>query len=54
MHLDDSTRDQAIDRAAWGSITSQGQLQPLPATFKGPNLELRISFNIVREGSSAQ
>ena len=52
MHLDDSTRDQAIDRAAWGSITSQGQLPPLPATFKGPNLELRIQFNIYNDGSA--
>ncbi len=46
MHLDDSTRDSAIDRAAWGSITSQGQFPPLPAEFKGPNLDLRIQFVI--------
>ena len=54
MHLDNSTRDIAIDKAAWGSITSQGQFQPLPATFKGPNIELRIQFNIVREGTSTE
>ena len=54
MHLDDSTRDQAIDRAAWGSITSQGQLPPLPATFKGPNLELRIQFVIYNDGSATR
>ena len=47
MHLDGSTRDQAIDRAAWGSITSQGQLPPLPSTFKGPNLELRFQYNVL-------
>ena len=47
MHLDDSTRDQAIDRAAWGSITSQGQLPPLPSSFKGPNLELRFQYNVL-------
>ncbi len=46
MHLDDSTRDPAIDRAAWSSITSQGQFPPLPAEFKGPNLDLRIQFVI--------
>ena len=46
MHLDDSTRDTAIDRAAWSSITSQGQFPPLPAEFKGPNLDLRIQFII--------
>jgi TonB family protein len=46
MHLDDSTHDQAIDRAAWGSITGVGQMPPLPKNFNGPNLELRIDFNI--------
>jgi TonB family protein len=46
MHLDASTHDQAIDRAAWGSITSSGQLPPLPKEFTGPNLELRIDFVI--------
>ena len=48
MHLDDSTHDEAIDRAAWGSITGIGQFPPLPAEFKGPNLELRIQFIISR------
>jgi hypothetical protein len=48
MHLDDSTRDRAIDKAAWGSITSVGQFAPLPKEFKGPNLELRIQFIISR------
>jgi TonB family protein len=46
MHLDDSTHDQAIDRAAWGSITGVGQMPPLPRNFTGPNLELRIDFVI--------
>ena len=46
MHLDDSTHDPAIDRAAWSSINSQGQFPPLPAEFKGPNLDLRIQFVI--------
>jgi len=46
MHLDASTHDQAIDRAAWGSITGVGQFPPLPKEFKGPNLELRIHFII--------
>ena len=46
MHLDASTHDQAIDRAAWGSITGVGQFPPLPKEFNGPNLELRIHFII--------
>jgi outer membrane biosynthesis protein TonB len=48
MHLEDSTHDVAIDKAAWGSITSIGQFPPLPAEFKGPRMELRIQFIISR------
>jgi len=44
MRLDGSTQDQALDRAAWGSITGVGQFPPLPKQFHGPNLELRIHF----------
>ncbi|GGA74090.1 hypothetical protein GCM10011507_26810 [Edaphobacter acidisoli] len=44
MHLDGSTHDQAIDRAAWGGIVGVGQFPPLPASFHGPQLELRIEF----------
>jgi len=44
MSLDGSTHDQAIDRAAWGSITGVGQFPPLPKEFHGPNLELRIHY----------
>lgn len=44
MHLEASTHDQAIDRAAWGGITGVGQFPPLPSNFKGPQLELRIDF----------
>jgi len=44
MALDGSSQDMAIDRAAWGGITGVGQFPPLPSSFKGPNLELRIDF----------
>jgi len=44
MHLDGSTHDTALDRAAWGSITGVGQFPPLPKQFRGPNLELRIHY----------
>ena len=36
MHLDASSRDSAIDRAAWGGITGVGQFPPLPKEFTGP------------------
>jgi hypothetical protein len=42
--LDSSSHDEALDRAAWGSITGVGQFPPLPKQFHGPNLELRIHY----------
>ena len=44
MHLDGSTHDDALNRAAWGSIVGVGQFPPLPPEFHGPNLELRIHY----------
>ena len=44
MYLEGSTQDQALDHAAWGSITGVGQFPPLPKEFHGPNLELRIHY----------
>jgi TonB family protein len=46
MHLDGSSHDDAINRAAWGSVTGVGQFPPLPKDFTGPNLDLRIHFVI--------
>jgi TonB family protein len=48
MHLDGSTHDEALNRAAWGSITGVGQFPPLPKQFHGPNLELRIHYLVNR------
>ena len=44
MWLDGSTHDDALNRAAWGSIPAVGKFPPLPKEFHGPNLELRIHF----------
>jgi hypothetical protein len=44
MKLEGSTHDQAIDKAAWGSIISEGQFQALPKEFHGPNLILRFHY----------
>ena len=49
MHLDGSTHDIAIDKAAWGGITGVGQMPPLPPEFKGENLQLRIQFVITHD-----
>lgn len=48
MFLDGSTHDDALNRAAWGSITGVGQFPPLPSEFHGPNLELRIHYLVNR------
>lgn len=49
MHLDGSTHDDALNRAAWGSITGVGQFPPLPKEFHGPNLELRIHYLVNKQ-----
>ena len=36
MHLDGSTHDEAIDRAAWGGIRSNGVFPPLPPQLQRP------------------
>lgn len=49
MVLDGSTHDDALNRAAWGSIIGVGQFPPLPSQFHGPNLELRIHYLVNRD-----
>lgn len=53
MHLDGSSHDDALNRAAWGSITGVGQFPPLPKEFHGPVLELRIHY-LVNKDPQAQ
>jgi hypothetical protein len=50
MWLDGSTHDDAINRAAWGSIVGVGQFEPLPHNYHQPSLELRIDFEIKHPG----
>jgi outer membrane biosynthesis protein TonB len=52
MTLDNSSHDRAIDKAAWGAITGVGVFPPLPAAYKGDNLQLRIQFVISRNAPS--
>ncbi|WP_263382294.1 TonB C-terminal domain-containing protein [Granulicella arctica] len=44
MVLEGSSHDDALNRAAWGSVTGVGQFPPLPSEFHGPNLTLRIHY----------
>jgi outer membrane biosynthesis protein TonB len=39
-----TSNDVALDRAAWGGITTSNPFPPLPTEFTGPNLELLIRF----------
>lgn len=43
MHLDGSSGDTALDRAAWGAITGSSY-PPLPSDFHGQYIELRALF----------
>jgi TonB family protein len=45
MHMDASSHQTKVDRAAWESITNIGKFPALPKEFSGRNLELRILFN---------
>jgi outer membrane biosynthesis protein TonB len=49
IRLEGSTHDDAINRSAWGSLTSEGQFEPLPSRFHGPSLILRLRY-MVNEG----
>ncbi len=44
MRLVASSGDVALDRPAWGSITSSNPFPPLPTEFTGPYLALRFRF----------
>jgi len=47
--LEGSTHDEALNRAAWGSVTGVGQFPPLPKEFHGPNLILRIHYLVNKQ-----
>ena len=44
MRLVLSSGDVALDRAAWGGITTSSPFPPLPSDFAGPYLALRFRF----------
>jgi TonB family protein len=54
MVLSDSSHQIAVDRAAWGSITSVGQFPSLPATFNAPSLTVEMHFNVARNQGSTE
>jgi TonB family protein len=46
MHLDNSSGNGALDRAAWNSLKQAKALSPLPEAFTGPNFDLRVRFRV--------
>jgi TonB family protein len=44
MRLVATSNDAALDRAAWGGITTSNPFPPLPSEFNGPFLALRFRF----------
>lgn len=44
LHLNQSSVDTAMDRAAYGAITASDPFRPLPPEFSGSYLALRIRF----------
>ena len=49
MKLVARSGDSSIDKAAWGSIVSEGQFPPLPKQFHGPNLTLRFHYLVNKD-----
>jgi TonB family protein len=46
IHLDGSSGNAALDRAAWSSLKQVKVFPPLPKDFTGSDLELRIRFSV--------
>ena len=44
LHYVSGSGDVALDRAAYGGITSSNPFPPLPGQFAGPYLGLRFTF----------
>ena len=46
MHLDSSSGNAALDRAAWSSLKQVKAFPFLPKAFTGPNLDLRVRYSV--------
>jgi TonB family protein len=53
LHLDESSRDSGVDRAAWQSITQAKTFPPLPKDFHGASLRLRVRYSGARMPAKA-
>ena len=53
LHLDESSRDSGLDRAAWQSITQAKTFPPLPKDFHGASLSLRVRYGGARMPAKA-
>lgn len=46
MHLDSSSGNVTLDRAAWSSLKQVKAFPFLPKAFTGPNLDLRVRYGV--------
>ena len=53
LHLDESSRDSGLDRAAWQSTTQAKTFPPLPKDFHGASLSLRVRYSGARMPAKA-
>jgi TonB family protein len=53
LHLDESSRDSGLNRAAWQSITQAKTFPPLPKDFTGASLSLRVHYSGARTPAKA-
>ena len=53
LHLDESSRDSGLDRAAWQSITQAKTFPPLPTDFHGASLRLQVRYSGARMPAKA-
>ena len=53
LHLDESSRDSGLDRAAWQSITQAKTFPSLPKDFHGAGLRLRVRYSGARMPAKA-
>ncbi|MBI2682507.1 MAG: TonB family protein [Acidobacteriales bacterium] len=44
IHLDTTSGDKVLDRAAFGGVSVSNPFDPLPASYKAAELELKVNF----------
>ena len=54
IRLAESSGSEEVDRAAFAAVQSANDLEPLPAEFDGPSIDIHFIFNLkITRGASA-